>query len=230
MTPNDAQNQVNAQITTNYSGKVTATVLAGVLSSIIGIFALYGSLSGNNTWTGTNIFSGTVTVNGAITAPEFPNLSSNVEGTGVPGLDGGHWFVWNQPGSFDSQETFRVDRHVNSGTGLTGNTYKALSVFSTGNPANAGYEWTFLSNQFNTANASTGSQNVSTAAYMFKKPPTNTMPTVAASGTGSVAVGDQRFINNGVTAPTYHLAVSSTGTGQWPVSCTYNGTTYSWVY
>ena len=29
-----------------------------------------------------------LTVNGTITAPEFPNLSSNVEGTGVPGLDG----------------------------------------------------------------------------------------------------------------------------------------------
>jgi hypothetical protein len=46
----------------------------------------------------------------------------------------------------------------------------------------------------------------------------------------STNVGDQGFINNGVTAPTYHLAVSSTGTGQWPVYCTYNGTTYSWVY
>jgi hypothetical protein len=128
-----------------------------------------------------------VKVTGAITAPEFPNLSANVEGTGVPGLDGGHWFVWNQPGAFDSQETFRVDRHINSGTGLTGNTYKALSVFGTNNPSDAGFEWTTLSNQYNSANASTGSQNVSVAAYMFKKPPTNTSPTTGASGTGSRA-------------------------------------------
>ena len=46
----------------------------------------------------------------------------------------------------------------------------------------------------------------------------------------STNVGDHAFVNNGVTTPTYHLAVSSTGTGQWPVYCTYNGSAYSWVY
>jgi hypothetical protein len=58
-----------------------------------------------------------------------------------------------------------------------------------------------------------------------------TTQTIASLPTcNAVNVGDQRFVSNGVTTPTYHLAVSSTGTGQWPVWCTYNGSTYSWVY
>jgi len=60
------------------------------------------------------------------------------------------------------------------------------------------------------------------------KATTQTISSLPTCNAGNV--GDQRFVSNGVTAPTYHLAVSSTGTGQWPVWCTYNGSTYSWVY
>ncbi len=55
-----------------------------------------------------------------------------------------------------------------------------------------------------------------------------TIASLPACNSGSV--GAQAFVSNGVTTPTYHLAVSATGTGQWPVSCTYNGSSYSWVY
>ncbi len=47
---------------------------------------------------------------------------------------------------------------------------------------------------------------------------------------GSTLVGREYWVNNGVTSPTYHLAVSSTGTATWPVYCTYNGSAYAWVY
>ncbi len=47
---------------------------------------------------------------------------------------------------------------------------------------------------------------------------------------GSSLVGREYWVNNGVTSPTYHLAVSTTGTATWPVYCTYNGSAYAWVY
>ena len=47
---------------------------------------------------------------------------------------------------------------------------------------------------------------------------------------GSTMVGTLAWVNNGVAAPTYHLSVSTTGSATWPVFCTYNGTTYGWVY
>lgn len=43
-------------------------------------------------------------------------------------------------------------------------------------------------------------------------------------------VGKQAFINNGIAAPTYHQTVSTTGSAYWPVFCTYNGSSYNWVY
>jgi hypothetical protein len=43
-------------------------------------------------------------------------------------------------------------------------------------------------------------------------------------------VGGLAFVNNGIAAPTYHQAVSTTGGGIWPVFCTYNGSAYGWVY
>lgn len=47
---------------------------------------------------------------------------------------------------------------------------------------------------------------------------------------GASIVGSSSWVNNGVTSPTYHATVSTTGTGTWPVYCTYNGTSYAWVY
>ncbi len=51
------------------------------------------------------------------------------------------------------------------------------------------------------------------------------LPACASGTVGSIA-----FVNNGVASPTYHATVSTTGGATWQVSCTYNGTTYAWVY
>jgi hypothetical protein len=118
----------------------------------------------------------------------IPNASASVEGSGVPGIDGGHWFIWNGPASFDSAQTLRIDRNVRSGTGTSGATYKSLWVNDWNqSTTNAGYEWGFTSEEHNFANAQTGAQNVASAGYMFKEIPTNTVATTGASGTGLVA-------------------------------------------
>jgi hypothetical protein len=38
------------------------------------------------------------------------------------------------------------------------------------------------------------------------------------------------WINNGLAAPTYRQAVSTTGPATEPVYCVYNGTAYGWAY
>ena len=48
--------------------------------------------------------------------------------------------------------------------------------------------------------------------------------------TAAANLGQIAFVNNGIASPTYHQTVSTTGGATWPVYCTYNGTTYAWVY
>ncbi len=102
--------------------------------------------------------------------PWPPNFSQNVQGTGVPGLDGGHVFLWNRPGGFDPVSTLRVDRHVPEGSGEATHTYKALWVLGSSGPHNAGYEWTITGEQHNRTLASTGAQNVAVNGTIFKEP------------------------------------------------------------
>ena len=69
-----------------------------------------------------------VTVNGAIKAPELPNLSSSVEGTGTPGLDGAHWMIFHAPSTVAdaSNASLRVQRSASyPNSGETG-TAKAI--------------------------------------------------------------------------------------------------------
>ncbi len=146
----------------------------------------------------------------------LPNLSASVEGTGLPGLDGGHWFIWNNPGTYDPNVTLRVDRRISSGSGASGGTNKAIWGYSSTNPANQGYEWTITGQQDNTANASTGAQNVAVAGYIFKQVPTNTAATISASGTGSTATVT---FAGGATIPVGHSALIA---GVTPTG--YNGT------
>lgn len=58
-TPNNVQNEINAVPWTNSRGLVTGATVSGLLTAIVALFALYGSLSGANTWTGSNNFTGT---------------------------------------------------------------------------------------------------------------------------------------------------------------------------
>lgn len=104
------------------------------------------------------------------TQPWPPNFSRSVQGTGVPGLDGGHVFLWNRPQGFDPVSTLRVDRHVPEGSGEATHTYKALWALGSTGPHNAGYEWTITGELHNRALASTGAQNVAVNGTIFKEP------------------------------------------------------------
>lgn len=99
-----------------------------------------------------------------------PNFSRSVQGTGIPGIDGGHIFLWNRPQGFDSTSTLRVDRHVPDGSGEATHTYKALWALGSTGPHNAGYEWTITGELHNRALASTGAQNVAVNGTIFKEP------------------------------------------------------------
>ncbi|GJE14112.1 MULTISPECIES: hypothetical protein [Methylobacterium] len=98
-----------------------------------------------------------------------PNFSRNVQGTGLPGVDGGHIFLWNRPQGFDPASTLRVDRHVPEGSGEATHTYKALWALGSSGPHNAGYEWTITGELHNRALASTGAQNVAVNGTIFKE-------------------------------------------------------------
>lgn len=100
----------------------------------------------------------------------LPNVSRNVQGTGLPGIDGGHVFLWNRPPSFDPAPTLRVDRHVPDGSGEPTHTYKALWVLGSTGMHNAGYEWTITGELHNRALATTGAQNVAVNGTIFKEP------------------------------------------------------------
>lgn len=98
-----------------------------------------------------------------------PNFSRSVQGSGLPGVDGGHVFLWNRPEAFDPAPTLRVDRHVPEGSGEATHTYKALWALGSSGPHNAGYEWTITGELHNRALASTGAQNVAVNGTIFKE-------------------------------------------------------------
>jgi hypothetical protein len=101
--------------------------------------------------------------------PWPPGFSRSVQGSGVPGIDGGHAFLWNRPSGFDALSTLRVDRHVPEGSGEPGHTYKALWALGSSGPHNAGYEWTITGELHNRSLASTGAQNVAVNGTVFKE-------------------------------------------------------------
>jgi hypothetical protein len=103
-------------------------------------------------------------------APAWPpSFSRNVQGSGLPGVDGGHVFLWNRPQGFDPVSTLRVDRHVPEGSGVEAHTYKAIWALGSSGPHNAGYEWTITGELHNRALASTGAQNVAVNGTVFKE-------------------------------------------------------------
>ena len=103
-------------------------------------------------------------------APAWPpNFSRSVQGSGLPGVDGGHVFLWNRPQGFDPASTLRVDRHVPEGSGEATHTYKALWALGSTGPHNAGYEWTITGELHNRALATTGAQNVAVNGTIFKE-------------------------------------------------------------
>jgi hypothetical protein len=181
--------------------------------TVNGIFAQLGTVSPTGVWTVTatgsfgtaayqnigtsganvpllstaNTWSGAQTINNLVST-EFPGLSAGVQGGTIAGLDGGQWFIYNAPASFNSFPSLRVDRHVNSGTGINGNTYQSIWSYCTTNTFNLGFEWCGLFQAENNAYSSTTteSQNVALNGTMTKKQPT-AYATTGASGTGTTA-------------------------------------------
>ncbi|KST58389.1 hypothetical protein AO398_06155 [Methylobacterium sp. GXS13] len=105
----------------------------------------------------------------ALPLPWPPGFSRDVQGSGLPGLDGGHAFLWNRPTGFDAVSTLRIDRHIPDGSGEPGHTYKALWALGSSGPHNAGYEWTITGELHNRSLASTGAQNVAVNGTIFKE-------------------------------------------------------------
>jgi hypothetical protein len=126
-------------------------------------------------------------VSGAFSAPAFPGLSAGVQGGTIAGLDNGRWFLYTN-GAFNQWPTLRIDRHVDSGTGINGNTYQGLWAYCTTNTFNLGYEWcgTFQAENNSYSSTIAGSQNVAVNGSMTKKQPT-AYATTGASGDGTTA-------------------------------------------
>lgn len=99
-----------------------------------------------------------------------PGYAASVQGSGIPGLDGGRLMLWNAPPTWDPNSTLRVDRHVPDGaSGTPGHTYKGLWVVGTTGRDNRGYEWAITGEVANTTLGSTGAQHVAVNGTIFKK-------------------------------------------------------------
>jgi hypothetical protein len=91
-----------------------------------------------------------------------PVLTGNVQGTGVPGLDGGHLFYWNAPSTVDDTWTLRTDRNPSYTGGTAGHVGSASWANCTVGAAVVTHEWCGLDTLKNYA--ATAGQNV--ARYM----------------------------------------------------------------
>jgi hypothetical protein len=213
---------------TNATGPATSVLLNSTLqfdgSGKLGI-----DLATPNTWTGGQAFptqastdNSTLAATDAWVKQFFPGLTTNVEATNVPGLDGAHWFIYNAPSILDTVDTLRVDRSPSYSGGTPGDTYSAIwGNCSVGNGV-ADYEWCA---QFTLVNAATGGQNVALAAYATKLSgagPTfgvnfNLTDTSGAADPSSGLTNEFDIAGNGTDANTQRIAanfvVSKYGSG-----------------
>jgi hypothetical protein len=198
-----------------------ATLLSSVLLSAAQTPTVFKNLSVTGTLALPNAsVAASMLASGAAKAnlsAELPNLSASVQGTGQPGLNGGHWFIWNQPGSFDSTESLRVTRNIPTGLGSSGSTYKSIWGTSSNNPSSLGYEWTITGEQNTFSNATGGAQNVASNGTIRRGIPLAwASATTGASGTGTTATVT---FSGGATIPVGH-AVNIAGV----TPSGYNGT------
>ena len=99
----------------------------------------------------------------------FPGLTTNVESTGIPGLDGGSnavsWMIYSHPSTVDSQvAAFRVDRHPTYTGGSPSTVRSAIWNNCTINIGVATLEWCGLDTA---ANYAAGGQNVARYTQMW---------------------------------------------------------------
>jgi hypothetical protein len=162
----------------------------------------------------------------------LPGLTSSVSGTGVPGLSGGHWMIRTNPGTFDPNQTLRVDRVV-SGNGTNGGfVYPTSVVNTTTSPIGGEYEWGLLSVMHNMSPLTLGAQNVALQGTINMDVPVNgvtgtsgngTTATVNFNGGATFAVGASVIVS-GVTPSGYNgvwtVTASSAGSVSFASSAT----------
>jgi hypothetical protein len=137
----------------------------------------------------------------------LPGLSASVQGTGVPGLDGGYWSLYrNNSAAFDPNPTLTIKRLSRSGTASStgpGGAYPfgTLFVYTETNPANIGFEWGVSAWMMNNANASTHAENVAVNGSAVKQAWPNAFNTTSLSGDGATATVT---FSGGATIPVGH--------------------------
>lgn len=95
--------------------------------------------------------------------PRLPGLSDNVQGTGVPGLDGGTFFFYKAHTTPSPSTTLRIDRRANFVGGAAG-VASALSVYVNAGKDATYFEWASSFVIENQALGTTNSENVAMAA------------------------------------------------------------------
>lgn len=126
----------------------------------------------------------------------LPTATGNVQGTGIPGINGGHFFAYNAPSTFDNVPTMRIDRSVLSatGAGTLGSTYKALWVLGYTNPSSPGYEWTGTFEQHNRTSGTAGAENVALNATVFLE--SNSISPIGKTWGSNFVVDDREAVVN----------------------------------
>jgi hypothetical protein len=139
---------------------------------------------------------------------KFPGLSSSVQGTGIPGLDGGSWNITRNNTTFwDGTPSLTVKRLSKYGsaatTGVPGTSYPWATIFAytETNPGNIGYEWSLVGWNNHSANASTGAEAVGANGTVVKQGWGVNYTTTTASGNG---VNATVTFTGGVTIPVGH--------------------------
>ena len=134
-----------------FNGGLTASNIAATSATATSLYA-------------TSFAANTASTTDLIT-PGLPNLTANVEGTGVPGLDGtpNGWTIYNAPTSATANnplDTFKVERLANYSGGDSSTNRSGISVTDTiANAGEADNEWAINAqlNNGSTAAAPTGS-------------------------------------------------------------------------
>lgn len=120
--------------------------------------------------------------NGAITAPMLASgaaalnlgwvgTTANVEGTGVQGIDGQPFFIYQAPSTPTqaAQAALRVQRNATYTGGYSGGTVKTIWAYATTSPNGLFYEWPITGEMHNQTDSSMNAQNVAVNGTAFKE-------------------------------------------------------------